>query len=228
MDLAQGESQIKSWPIGDLLDVERNMFRKTLVTGLAAAALLAGTAQDAAAVDWGGNGNYCAGNLYNTCFSVNLSWTGQVATLTVENFTGEGDLIKAVGITNISNIADDFLFTLGGQAGYCRSGIDAGCPNEIGGLPSGNGQYDNAAVAATNDQGSMVADGGSGTWTFTFPAGFDMSNLANANVGGHFISGPAGGAFAKVHDVLDEKQRERLAELIEQGPGVFRGWRRAW
>jgi hypothetical protein len=31
------------------------------------------------------------------------------------------------------------------------------------------------------------------------------------------------GAIAKVHDALDEKQRERLAELIEEGPrGFFR------
>jgi Spy/CpxP family protein refolding chaperone len=31
------------------------------------------------------------------------------------------------------------------------------------------------------------------------------------------------GALAKVHDVLDEKQRARLAEMIESGPGFFRG-----
>jgi len=30
-------------------------------------------------------------------------------------------------------------------------------------------------------------------------------------------------AFAKVHDALDEKQRARLADLIESGPG-FRGF----
>jgi Spy/CpxP family protein refolding chaperone len=31
------------------------------------------------------------------------------------------------------------------------------------------------------------------------------------------------GAIAKVHDALDEKQRARLADLIESGPGAFRG-----
>jgi hypothetical protein len=31
------------------------------------------------------------------------------------------------------------------------------------------------------------------------------------------------GALAKVHDALDEKQRARLADLIESGPGGFRG-----
>jgi hypothetical protein len=31
------------------------------------------------------------------------------------------------------------------------------------------------------------------------------------------------GAIAKVHDALDERQRARLADLIESGPGAFRG-----
>jgi hypothetical protein len=34
------------------------------------------------------------------------------------------------------------------------------------------------------------------------------------------------GAVAKVHDALDEKQRARLADLIESGPSAFRG--RSW
>lgn len=33
------------------------------------------------------------------------------------------------------------------------------------------------------------------------------------------------GALAKVHVVLDERQRARLADLIESGPGAFRGFR---
>lgn len=33
------------------------------------------------------------------------------------------------------------------------------------------------------------------------------------------------GALAKVHVVLDEKQRNHLADLIENGPGFFRGGR---
>ena len=31
------------------------------------------------------------------------------------------------------------------------------------------------------------------------------------------------GAIAKVHDALDERQRARFADLVEQGPGFFRG-----
>jgi hypothetical protein len=31
------------------------------------------------------------------------------------------------------------------------------------------------------------------------------------------------GAIAKVHDALDERQRARLADIIESGPGFFRG-----
>jgi hypothetical protein len=32
------------------------------------------------------------------------------------------------------------------------------------------------------------------------------------------------GAIAKVHDALDERQRQRLADLIESGPGFGRRW----
>jgi hypothetical protein len=32
------------------------------------------------------------------------------------------------------------------------------------------------------------------------------------------------GALAKVHEALDERQRARLAELIESGPRFFRSW----
>jgi hypothetical protein len=31
-------------------------------------------------------------------------------------------------------------------------------------------------------------------------------------------------ALAKVHEALDERQRARLAELIESGPRFFRSW----
>jgi hypothetical protein len=35
------------------------------------------------------------------------------------------------------------------------------------------------------------------------------------------------GMGARIHEALDEKQRARLADLIEEGPGAFaRGWRR--
>jgi hypothetical protein len=34
------------------------------------------------------------------------------------------------------------------------------------------------------------------------------------------------GAIAKVHDALDERQRARFADIVESGPGAFRG--RPW
>lgn len=172
------------------------MFRKTAVKGLAVAALVAGAAQPAQAVTWGGNNSYCAGSLFITCFSVNLSWTGNVATLTVLNDGTETDLIKAIGITNIPGLPGTWSFALSGTTGslYCRSGIDQGCPNEIGGIPGG--QFDEAAVAASNDQDDMPGDGESGTWIFTFSGFADQAAidaaLGGASVGGHFISGPNG------------------------------------
>jgi hypothetical protein len=42
---------------------------------LAGVALLAGTAGAASATSWLGNGSYCGGSGFNTCFSVDLSWT---------------------------------------------------------------------------------------------------------------------------------------------------------
>jgi hypothetical protein len=36
------------------------------------------------------------------------------------------------------------------------------------------------------------------------------------------------GALGKVHEVLDERQRARLADLIEHGPGFFRPWQEPW
>ncbi|GAC1518462.1 MAG: hypothetical protein NVS3B10_20430 [Polyangiales bacterium] len=35
-------------------------------------------------------------------------------------------------------------------------------------------------------------------------------------------------SMQKVHDALEEPQRKVLADLIESGPGVFRGFRGAW
>jgi len=169
------------------------MLRKTVAKGLAVTALMAGAAQPAMADGtWGGNGSYCAGSTFITCFSIDMSWTGNVATLTVLNGGTEDDLIKAIGIINIPDLPDGWSYTLGGQAGYCNTSVDQGCPAEIGGLTGG--QFPDAAVAATNDQGSMPGDGESGTWTFTFTgfanqAAIDAA-LGGASVGGHFISGP--------------------------------------
>jgi hypothetical protein len=160
------------------------MLRKTVVKGLAVTALLAGATQPAFADgSWSGNGSYCAGSTFITCFSVDMSWAGNVVTLSASNLGSEGDLIKAIGLFNLP---DDVAYTVGGQSGY-----GAPPPFDLSNLPA------ERAYAVTNDQGSMPGDGEDGTWTFTF-TGFGGSSsefddfISGASVGAHFISGPNG------------------------------------
>ena len=165
------------------------MRRIALKTAVIAAALMAGTGRSAMAGTWGANGSYCAGSLFITCFSINLSWTGFVVTLQATNLAGEDDLIKSIGLFSLPlpPTGGDWTYLVSGQAGYHHPP-----PNDLSDLPQAQ------AYAVTNSQGSMIADGFSGTWIFTFTssewasqAAFDAA-LANASVGGHFISGPNG------------------------------------
>ena len=157
---------------------------------LALSVLLTGGAASPALANgtWAGNGNYCGGSTFQTCFSINMSWTGSVVSLTMANFVGEGDLIKAAGLFALAAPGSaqhpgsfgNWSYVVGGQAGYHNPP-----PNDLSNLPGAQ------AYAVTNSQGSMIADGFSGTWTFTFSGvtgSFD-SFIANASVGGHFISG---------------------------------------
>ena len=160
------------------------MLRKTFGKGLAVAALLAGAAQPAFADGtWSGNGSYCAGSDFITCFSVEMTWVGNVVTLKATNLAGEDDLIKSIGLFNLPS---DVAYTVGGQSGY-----GAPPPNDLQNFPA------ERAYATTNDQGSMPGDGEDGTWTFNFTgfggtsAEFDAF-ISGASVGAHFISGPNG------------------------------------
>jgi hypothetical protein len=160
------------------------MFRKSAVKSLAVVGLLAGAAQPALADgSWSGNGSYCAGSDYITCFSVDMSWAGNVVTLNATNLGSEDDLIKAIGLFNLP---EDLTYVVSGQSGYGHPP-----PNDLSNLPA------ERAYAVTNDQGSMPGDGESGTWIFTF-TGFSGTDaefddfISGASVGAHFISGPNG------------------------------------
>jgi hypothetical protein len=163
------------------------MFRKTAVKSLAVVGLLAGAAQPALADgSWTGNGSYCAGSLYVTCFSVDMSWAGNVVTLNATNLAGEGDLIKSIGLFNLP---DDVAYTVSGQSGYT-----APPPNDLQNLPAERAY---AVGCDGGGQDCMPGDGESGTWIFTF-TGFGGSSaefdefISGASVGAHFISGPNG------------------------------------
>jgi hypothetical protein len=158
------------------------MRRFVLKAVLAGAVLTAGASRTAWAGTWGGNGSYCAGSNYITCFTIDLTWSGNVATLTVLNGGTEGDLIKAIGLFNLGQA---YAYTVGGQTGY-----HAPPPNDLSNYC--NSPLDDCAYAVTNSQGSMIADGSSGTWTFTFTGKTEADLdrfLPGASVAGHFISG---------------------------------------
>jgi hypothetical protein len=124
-----------------------------------------------------------------------MTWTGNVATLTIYNAVGEGDLIKAAGLFNLGQA---YAYTLG-----CGAGTTCGTNNQNGYVippPQDLSNYCNGndcAYAVTNNQTYMIADGQTGIWTFTF-TGLSASGAdavlagAGVSVAGHFISGPGG------------------------------------
>jgi hypothetical protein len=166
------------------------MRRFVLRAMLAGAVLTAGASQPAWAGSWGANGPYCAGSNYITCFTVTLTWTGNVATLTILNAVGEGDLIQAAGLFNLGSA---YAYTVGGQAGYGPPP-----PNDLQNYC--NSPTLDCAYAVNNGTSNpatttKIQDGQTGIWTFTFTGKTesDLDNfLANASVAGHFTSGPGG------------------------------------
>jgi hypothetical protein len=160
--------------------------RKLVLRAMVAGAVLtAGASQPAWAGTWGANGSYCAGSTYITCFTITLTWTGNVATLSVYNAVGEGDLIKAIGLFNLGQA---YAYTVGGQAGY-----SAPPPNDLQNYC--NSPLLDCAYAVANNQAFMIGDGQTGTWTFTFTTLSDLDTVlgsAGISVAGHFISGPGG------------------------------------
>ena len=165
------------------------MFRKSAVKSLAVVGLLAGAAQPALADgSWGGNGSYCAGSTYITCFSVDMSWVGSVVTLTATNLGSEGDLIKSIGLFNLPSDVS-YVLGAGTEADYGTPP-----PNDLSNLPAERAY---AVGCDSGGQACMPGDGESGTWVFNF-TGFGGTSaefddfISGASVGAHFISGPNG------------------------------------
>lgn len=159
-----------------------------MVKSLALAAILSGAVAAPAVADgtWSGNGSYCGGGSYSTCFSINMSWTGTTVTLQITNLAGEGDLIKAAGLFALplpgnTNGNWTYVTGVGSQAGYLLPP-----PNDLSNLPNAQ------AYAVAQSQNDMIADGQTGTFVFTFSGvngSFDTF-ISGASVGMHFISGP--------------------------------------
>jgi len=144
---------------------------------LAGVALLAGTAGTASATSWLGNGSYCGGSGFNTCFSVDLSWT--YINPSGSNFGGLSVVLKlknndtfncspadcsagplkwfAVGIDLLpADIVSDFT---SGPAGYTDPP-----PNDI----KNNGGPFTPEVAEAANPGGSYPGVTFRTWNFTF------------------------------------------------------------
>jgi hypothetical protein len=120
-----------------------------------------------------------------TCFSVDMSWAGNVVTLTATNLAGRGRPDQGDRSLQPS---EDVAYTVSGQSGYGRARRRTTCRT----FPAERG------VCATNDQGSMPGDGESGHLDLHVhrasvePAAEFDDFISGASVGAHFISGPNG------------------------------------
>ncbi|HSE52491.1 MAG TPA: PEP-CTERM sorting domain-containing protein [Gemmatimonadales bacterium] len=179
-------------------------FGRSLIAGLA---LMALAAPQAHAGTWAGNGSYCGGSNFSTCYSVDLSWAGSGTTLAVTLNLANDDPqpgLKwfAVGFDNLP--ADITGTLVSGPAGYGNPP-----PNDFSGSP-----FVPTTVSASNPGGMDPGDGVFNTWTFTFSgtsrtAGEWDAVMNAAGVGLH-VGGTACGSTKVV-------ARDNLAEGAAYG-----------
>jgi len=101
---------------------------------LAGMALAAVTAAQASATPWLGNGPYCGGNTFSTCFSVDLSWTvnsGTSVTVVLKLTNTDATAGLKWFSVGIDNLAADVAYTLGAVP----AGWQAPPPNDFSGGP---------------------------------------------------------------------------------------------
>ena len=136
-----------------------NSKARTFVAGLA---LAVGAATQAHATSWGGNSppNYCGGNSFTTCFSVDLSWTAAAGTtlqitLKLTKVSGPDTKWFSVGLDNLP----------AGITATLNSSTDAGYddppPNDLTGGPF----IGNIIQASCN--GGCNPPAAQQTWVFT-------------------------------------------------------------
>jgi hypothetical protein len=163
---------------------------KRIVRTVSLVALLGAASASTARADgvWAGNGDYCGGSSFETCFSIALSWTGNVAKLEFLNTAGEGDLVYAIGLFSLPAGSWTYEITAGSTPGY-----DEPPASDLSDLPAAQA-YGAVLGPGGGGPGSAVSDGNSGVIYFTFSGvvgSFD-DFIENASVGGHFASGPGG------------------------------------
>lgn len=131
-------------------------------------------------------GTVCGGSNFATCASVQLTWSGQTATLTVTNrpdlLAGTSNAIFAtIGLTNLP--ADYAL----SNSGNTFNGWSLGTSNNLSGAGI---QPAVAQLTAPNPRSQTgLDDGESLTFVFNF-TNLDASEIAQVGVGIHAQSGP--------------------------------------
>jgi hypothetical protein len=130
----------------------------------------------------------CGGSNFATCASVQLSWTGQTATLTIINagalVPGSGEAVfSSIGLTNLPA---DYAWS---STGNTFNGWSKAPPNNL----TGDGiEPAVAQLNAPNPKSHNGIDvGESLQFVFTF-TNLDATEIAAVGVGIHAISGPEG------------------------------------
>jgi len=165
---------------------------KRIMRTVSLVALLGAASASTARADgvWGGNGDYCGGSSFETCFSINLSWTGTVARLEFLNQAGEGDLVYAIGLFALpaGSWTYDIVAGPGGTLDY-----DPPPASDLSDMPAA-GAYGSVLGPGGGGPGTAVSDGNTGIFYLSFSgiaAGDEFDDfIQNASVGGHFASGP--------------------------------------
>jgi hypothetical protein len=158
------------------------MTRRALRSLAIAAAFAAGTASAAHAIPNPYNNlNACGGTLFTTCASLQISWSGTTATITIENLGTGGEVFKEFGFTNLpagttvtGSTVDGALttrFVQGDASDIQGIGFESIVPAPQNGLAAGEGPF---------------------TFTITFGGTFTEGDIANIGFGIHAISGPNG------------------------------------
>lgn len=127
------------------------------------------------------NPNACGGNEFRTCASLNISWSGTTATVTIQNLGTQGEVFKAFGFANLpsgtSITGSTIPVALAGR-------FVAGPANEIQGMG-----FDATPPAPQN---GLKAGEGPFTFSITFGGSFTAANIAGTTFAIHAISGPNG------------------------------------
>ena len=143
------------------------------LAGLALAATVA--ARASADTSWTGNGTYCGGNTFSTCFSVNMSWSNSSGTSTVVTLV----------MSNQQNAAGLKWFSVGLNNLPAGLGYTSG-PSDLGFTAPGHGHSGGMFPPNTYAQGTNGgADPGfnvprSFTFNFTSGSSKNWNNLLNA------------------------------------------------